>query len=100
MTIDEFDKLFVKMCEEERELLMQKGIEYSGKVDRLANFKRLANDLGLLPVQILWVYLTKHLDSIRSYLKNGKVMSNETIESRIADARNYLALLRGLIEEE
>jgi hypothetical protein len=100
MTIEEFDKLFVTMCEEERDLLMRKGIEYSGKEDRLANFKKLANDLGLNPKQVLFVYLTKHLDSIRSYIKNGKVMSNESIEGRIADARNYLALLRGLIEEK
>jgi hypothetical protein len=100
MTLKDFDKLFVQMCAEERELLMLKGIEYSGKEDRLNNFKKLAQLLGLTPIQILMVYLTKHLDSIYSYSRTGVVTSTETIQSRIADARNYLALLRGLIEDK
>ena len=41
----------------------------------------------------------KHLDSISNYIKTEKVLS-EPIEERIKDARVYLSLLRGLIEEE
>jgi hypothetical protein len=56
---------------------------------------------------VLWVYLKKHLDSIASYISNevkcdagNKPKLSEPIEGRIMDARVYLALLRGLIEEE
>ncbi len=99
MTIDDFDKLFTEMCAAERELLYTKGAEYSGKEDRLLNFKRLAKDLNLDPKQILWVYLSKHMDAIRSYVATNETHSTEPIEGRIHDARNYLALLFGLIKQ-
>ena len=91
--------IFEKMVEAERELLNSKGIEYAGDQDCLANFKD-ANIIGLNPKQKLWVYLSKHISSIASYIKNGKEFSNEPIEGRIADARNYLALLYMLVQEE
>ena len=91
--------LFEKMVEAERELLLSKGKEYAGDKDCLANFKD-ADCIGLNPKQKLWVYLSKHMSSIASYIKHGQEFSNETIEGRIADARNYLALLYMLIQEE
>ena len=75
-----------------------KGIEYAGEVDRLANFRRLGLELDLDPEHVLWVYLTKHLDAIRSYLRAHVVLS-EPIEGRIDDAILYLILLKGLIQE-
>lgn len=95
----EQSRLFEKMIEAERNLLLSKGKEYAGDADCLANFKD-SDCIGLDPKQKLWVYLSKHMASIASYIKNGKEFSNETIESRIADARNYLALLYMLIQEE
>lgn len=90
---------FDKMIEEEADLLYKKGLEYAGASDSLGNFKD-CDDIGVDPKQKLWIYLSKHLSSIKSYIKNGQVLSNESIESRIADARNYLALLYMLIQEE
>lgn len=66
--------------------------------DQHANFKRLASELGMTPEQVLSVYLTKHLDATKSYLKHGRVWS-EPIEGRIDDAILYLILLKGLIIE-
>ncbi len=97
MTLEEFDKFFEGMVEEERQLLSKKGQEYSGKADRHLNFKRLAAQLNLTPEQVLWVYLTKHLDGILSYIR-GEYRGSEPIRGRIQDARNYLALLAGMIE--
>lgn len=96
MTLEQFDKFFEDMVQEERDLLLRKGQEYSGKEDRHANFKRLALQLKLPPEKILWVYLTKHLDGILSYI-NGGYAGSEPIRGRIEDARNYLALLAGMI---
>ena len=98
MTYDDFDKLLDKMIEEERGIGTTKAREYT-QGDRLDNFKRLAKELGITPQQVLWVYLKKHLDSIASYVRTQKVLS-EPIQGRIMDARVYLSLLRGLIEEE
>lgn len=98
MTFEDVDKIMVKMHEEEMAIAQTKGREYT-QGDRLDNFKRIAAELGINPKKVLWVYLKKHLDSIASYIKNEQVLS-EPIEGRIMDARVYLALLRGLIEEE
>ena len=99
MDIKEFEKTLDVLVDKEFDLLVTKGKEYSGTQDRLANFKNLAIDLGLLPQQILWVYLKKHLDSICSYIREGKTFSTESIQGRIMDARNYLALLYAMIQE-
>lgn len=98
MTFEKFDELLERMIVEEREIGNTKAIEYT-QGDRLDNFKRIAIEIGVDPKAILWVYLKKHLDSIASYIKNKKTFS-EPIEGRIKDARVYLSLLRGLIEEE
>ncbi len=99
MTLEQFDIFFMNMIKEEQDLLRRKGQEYSGKEDRHANFKRLALQLKLPPEKILWVYLTKHLDGILSYI-NGDYAGSEPIRGRIEDARNYLALLAGMIESK
>jgi hypothetical protein len=40
------------------------------------------------------------MDSIRNYVLTGSEVSEEPITGRIQDARNYLLLLGGIIEEE
>lgn len=79
-----------------------KGNEYSGLEDTHANFKRLADKLDMPAEKVLMVYMTKHLDSIDSYIKSG--MKNDTltepIRGRIIDAINYLSLLAAYIEKD
>lgn len=78
-----------------------KGKEYCHDASRFANFDRLATDLKMDHKKILWVFYTKHHDSIVSYLQNdGKIFSNESIHGRIRDAMVYLSLLDGMIFEE
>lgn len=92
-------KLLDRMEREEREILKLKGADYSDSSghNRLANFERLAARLGLSDLQIWAVYAMKHIDAILTYCADGRVQS-EAIEGRITDARNYLALLRLMIE--
>ena len=99
----EFADILTKMEEEEHRILGVKGKEYTqgdDETDRMANFYRLAGELDIDPKMILWVYLKKHIDSIVCYIKNNKEYSEEKIEGRIHDARNYLALLNGIIQEQ
>jgi hypothetical protein len=84
------------VIEELEDLLHNKGKEYSSTEDCLANFKH-GTDIGVTPEQKLWIFLDKHLSSIKTYIREGQVFSNEPIEGRINDAINYLFLLRCLI---
>lgn len=96
---ESFSKLLDIMAKEEREVLKLKGSDYSDAKggNRLSNFERLSKRLDSTPEKILAVYLMKHIDAILTYCKDGQV-SSEGIEGRILDARNYLALLRLMIE--
>ena len=99
MTFEEFDKLQQSLFDDIVKIGAGKGREYASSDDRLANFKRLAPECGIKPELVAWVYFRKHLDSISTYLKEGKELSEETIRGRFLDAINYLTLIYGLIVE-
>jgi hypothetical protein len=89
----------------EMKLMRAKGKEYTvssinGNEDKLKNFKSIGERLGLSASMVCMVYLLKHIDSIRNYVLEGKEFSNEPIEGRIHDARNYFLLLGAIIKEE
>jgi len=100
MTFEDFDKWQAELWAECVKMRDTKGRKYSHEKDRFANFNRLANELGISNVTVGWVYLKKHLDSIASYVKDGKTYSTESIRGRIVDAIVYLTLIGGMIEEE
>ena len=99
----DFLEMLQNMEDDEHHIMGTKGMEYTQgdlKTDRLSNFYRIAEELKIDPKMVLWVYLKKHLDSIACYIKNGKEYSEEKIEGRIHDARNYLVLLNGIITQQ
>lgn len=99
MSPDERRAIVESMFKQCRELLETRGADYSrNEPDVLSNFKRCAQDLDMRAVEIAWVYARKHLDSIVSYIKTGT--SSEPIESRVADAINYLLIIYCLLREE
>jgi hypothetical protein len=80
-----------------------KGHDYAGDEDALKNFKYDAKRIKKIaandPVLAKWyVYFSKHLDAIFTYLEEGDVKS-EPIEGRIHDCILYLFLLLGLHRE-
>jgi hypothetical protein len=93
----DFLNFFNDSVKEEIKIFTLKGNEYSGEVNRFANFERLSDELGLHPIEIAWVYAAKHKDSVTSFIKEKKVFSNEDIYGRISDLRNYLILIGGMI---
>jgi len=84
----------------EEYILDTKGNEYSGENNVLRNFEDLSNDINLTQEKILWIYLKKHLDAIKSYINIEKELSSETIKNRIIDARVYLGILYCMILNE
>ena len=94
-----FEEIFSKMIDEEKNCMFTKGSDYCRSDDRLANFKRVGEQSGIGPKRVWLVYFLKHMDAIINYIVNNKNES-EPIQSRIMDCRNYLAILRCIIEEE
>jgi hypothetical protein len=101
---DHFNKIVGSTFAELQRLSAGKGAEYAGaevNQNEHANFDRLAAKLQIIPEKVLWVYLTKHLDSIETYV-NGlasptqRVLS-ESIEGRIDDAILYLLLAKAMV---
>ena len=67
--------------------------EYTNNhVDVLHNFKSSAESAGIDPLQCWVVLLDKHIQSIFTHAKNPNMIEAEPIESRYADAINYLVL--------
>lgn len=99
MTSAEFEGLLNATFNHLIELTQTKGAEYAHSADQLANFKRLSERLGMTPEAVLMVYLTKHLDSIESYIREPSMCLSEPINGRIDDAILYLCLLKGLIND-
>ena len=64
-----------------------------------ANFERVASATDTTREVVLLVYLLKHIDGISAYVK-GHRSQREPIRGRITDARVYLALLAGMVEED
>lgn len=87
------------------EILGVKGEAYAHEGtsgDRLGNFWRAARKFDVSPLVVIGIFLSKHLDSIVSWIRESNVdrelppdsyVGGEHIEQRIADARNYLDLL-------
>lgn len=105
MNQKEFDILVQSTVKSTADLLVSKGREYSGTEDRLSNFKRGANLTGATPLQVAFIYASKHYDSISTYVREtaadrGLVPNlSEPIESRFDDLINYMILMKAIVVE-
>jgi hypothetical protein len=109
MKVSDFNEQTEQFFRDCMAIMNGKGLEYSGNEDKFANFKKLAAKYNV-PVEEIWgVYFTKHIDSIDSFIRKRREGKNvtkieaglsEPISGRIADAVNYLLILKGMIDEE
>jgi hypothetical protein len=99
MTFEQFDKFQERLLAEVVKMRDTKGKEYANSADRFGNFRRLSESVGLADYQVAYVYMSKHLDSIASYMKNHKTFSAESIRGRFIDTLTYLTLIAGMVEE-
>ncbi|MHB8602210.1 MAG: hypothetical protein ACYC9R_06195 [Nitrosotalea sp.] len=99
----EYDSIVQDTVENIKELSSLKGGEYAGDHDRLANFRRNAQALGLNMEQIWAVYSAKHWDAIMQYVKDlGEGKTRERLESiagRADDLIVYLILFKAMYNE-
>lgn len=104
MNPERFEAFVGDILTQIRLLMKDKNIEYSrSSDDRLANFKRRANTLGLDPLTVLHVDLEKHQDAITSFIQRRRnhtsVPINDPITRRAHDVIVYHILLLALIED-
>ncbi len=78
-----------------------KGDEYTvGSVDRLANFRSVGSEVVIGMEKVWYVFFTKHLRALQSYIKNDCVVkSEEPIKGRIKDLVVYLLLFYKMTQE-
>lgn len=81
--------------------LLAKGEEYTKDDEALSNFTEGAEDLGnVTPLQVIYIYMKKHWNSVRNFAKHGKVFSKEGIRGRLMDLAVYAALMVCVMEDE
>ena len=103
-----FEDIIENFMREEVKLLELKGYEYSEGVDRLQNFREIADFLGMELHQVALVYMLKHISSIQIAAKNDSILNKwywskgteEGMKQRVADARNYLLLFAACVEDK
>ena len=98
MTQMEFNIFIGNKILECRNILVAKGHDYTDGKDRLSNFKIVAKQCGITPIQVWYVFLTKHLLAIETFVREGEVYS-ESMEGRFTDAINYLLLGEALMQD-
>lgn len=101
--IERYNRLVEDTFAEIIKLGKLKGGEYAGDFDRLANFRRNGEKLGL-PMEVVWaVYVNKHLDAIIQYvqdrLHNKDRKRLESLAGRVDDAIVYLLLFKAMLDE-
>lgn len=110
MTTDkkQFDPIkFTQIIEETvgtiKQLSQLKGGEYAGDTDRLANFRRNGDNLGLTMEQVWAVYAGKHWDAVMQYVKDlGQGINRQRMEpvsGRVDDLIVYLMLFKAMLQE-
>lgn len=106
MTPEQFENLRDEFLIREARILDWKAGEYSPNEDRLLNFRQVADLLGQRPSEVALSYLLKHIQSIALAVRSNtyswawETEGGEGLKQRIADARNYLLLLAGCLDEE
>jgi hypothetical protein len=100
---DRWNKLLADTVKQITHLAASKGGEYSGDFDRLANFRRNAERLGLSMEHVWAVYSAKHWDALMQFVQDlsiGKERPrSEPLQGRCDDLIVYLILFKAMLEE-
>ena len=98
-----FENLFTELYDEEKKILESKGADYTpNSLDRLQNFKVVAEIVGITPEQVGFVYFLKHvlaLASLVEKVEDETYRPSEPRMDRIKDIRNYALLIEALFRD-
>ena len=100
MNSNEFKKSQRELRKQAYRIMSAKQPEYTNNnTDVLHNFKSTAKRLGIDPMTVWSVFFDKHIQAIFSHASDPDMAQAEPIESRYADAINYLHLGFALMKE-
>lgn len=102
MTNDEFIDYRNKLDDYCIALLQRKKDEYTGDEDRLSNFTKAGQLLGLTPISSLIGFMAKQEVSLHDMcidIEDGKTFPLIQWREKIGDIRNYLDLLWAMVCE-
>ena len=102
MTTDELKVVFEEQVQRCREVLLQKGKEYTpDEADRFSSFKTAASLQHTSPANALLGMLSKHIVSLFDMGYVGTERYDMAVwNEKITDALNYLFILSAIIKEE
>lgn len=100
MNADQFDKILERRLELISSVLASKREEYAAGGDRLHNFKRAAEMLGVSREKALAGMMAKHWVSVLDMVDGKAKLTEELIEEKIGDSINYLVLLEAMLKEK
>lgn len=95
-----FDEVVEDQLRRSRDILSQKGDEYSEENDRLHNFRTAAVLQGIPMRQALAGMMAKHTISIYDMCYGDDEYKLTLWLEKLTDNMNYLLLLRAVLEEE
>lgn len=104
MNQERFNQIVEATIRDTASLLITKGGEYAGSEDRLANFKRGAALTGATPLQVAFIYASKHYDALATFVRDNAAGEyrerSEPIAGRLDDLINYCILMKALVVED
>tara|TARA_R100001460_G_scaffold44151_2_gene80760 strand:- start:8913 stop:9251 length:339 start_codon:yes stop_codon:yes gene_type:complete len=101
MTKQEFEENKKYLLDKCQEIMDAKQPEYTQKnIDVLNNFKTTAESIGITPMEVWAVFFNKHIQAILSHAGDPNMHQAEPIDSRYADALNYLFLGFAMLVED
>lgn len=101
MTQKEFIETKKYILEKALDIMDAKQPEYTNKsIDVLHNFKSTAESIGITPMEVWAVFFNKHIQAILSHAGDPYMHQAEPIDSRYADAINYLFLGFAMLVED
>ncbi len=101
MNSNEFNKSREELFDICKGITDKKGRDYTkGSHDVLSHFSESAESFGMTKYQNLGTFLKKHVDAIYNYIKSNGQSESEPIQSRIADAINFLTFFNAMVLED
>lgn len=96
MTNEDFLKIIEERHEQCLETLGVKANVYASMMDRLHNFKSVADMNSESPQEALWGMVSKHIIATKDMVKSGKTPSEKWIKEYLGDIINYMYLLEAI----
>ena len=101
MNQKEFEETTRYILDKAQDIMDAKQPEYTNKsIDVLNNFKQTAKSLNTTPFIVWGIFFNKHIQAILSHAGDQNMHQAEPIDSRYADALNYLFLGFAMLVED